>query len=461
MAINIKRWLFPFAVAGDKTPIPEAVDPAGAVSYPQGWGPDYERDPATDPLAKRIPRLESNQAMYDVTATLKDLQEQGLSWFIAAAQNGGVAFPYIKGARVLYDNAGDIGVYESLVNSNTAAPTDALKWVRDVAARFATQSEADAGSSGVVMVAPREMSRAVQSGRWNYATAAGTANALTVTLDPAPASWADLIGTPIRVKFGVAIGSGATLGVAGLSGTRAITRASGQPCVAGDVAIGQIAELLYDGTNVQISSLNTALLPARSGQMFTASGNFTVPANVRMLFVQCQGAGGQGGGSYDTPTNIGAGGGAGAYTCGYVAVEPGQVIPVTVGLGGYINNIGATGATGGSSSFGSYLNAPGGKGGACGASAPIGGDGGVPSAALNPSAFFFDAGGDGEDKTVIAGPNGQYGGKGGASFFGGGVRSSRAGGTGGGSFGGGGAGANQGAQVAGRGGSQGIVIVEY
>lgn len=251
MAINIKRWLFPFAVAGDKTPIPEAVDPAGAVSYPQGWGPDYERDPATDPLAKRIPRLESNQAMYDVTATLKDLQEQGLSWFIAAAQNGGVAFPYIKGARVLYDNAGDIGVYESLVDSNTAAPTDASKWVRDVAARFATQSEADAGSSGVVMVAPREMSRAVQSGRWNYATAAGTANALTVTLGPAPTSIP--AGMPLRLKIATTNTGPATLNAG--PGAVAIQTLKGNPLAKGDLPAGSIVTLIYNGSAWVLASV--------------------------------------------------------------------------------------------------------------------------------------------------------------------------------------------------------------
>lgn len=364
MAINIKRWLFPFAVSGDKVTVPETVSPTGAVSYPQGWGPDYERDPTTDPLAKRIPREESNQLMYDVTASLKEMQEQGLSWFIAAAQNGGVAFPYIKGARVLYDAAGVVSVYESLVDSNTALPTVTANWSRVDPARFATQAEATAGALGTVMVAPRELSRSVQRGAWNYAAATGTANALTVALDPAPAAWADLVGTPLRLKAVSSNTGAATLAVTGVTGTKPITRIDGSPLKANEILAGQIIEAVYDGTNVQISNFNPILIPSRSVQQYAAPGSFnwTVPAGIFAVFVEAWAAGGGGGGALGTGT-AGGGGGGGGYASGWMPVTPGQVIPVVVGAAGAAGVVNGPGGNGGTTSVGTYCTLGGGQGG--------------------------------------------------------------------------------------------------
>jgi len=410
MAINIKRWLFPFAVAGDKTPIPEAVDPAGAVSYPQGWGPDYERDPATDPLAKRVPRLESNQAMYDVTATLKDLQEQGLSWFIAAAQNEGVAFPYIKGARVLYDNAGDVGVYESLVDSNTAVPTDASKWVRDVAARFATQVETGDGARGDVMIAPRELSRAVQRGAWNYAAAGGTANALTVTLNPAPANNAALIGAPVHIKLAANATADATLAVNGLAALP-LTYPVGGNLKYQQLRAGAIITVISDGTRYQVVS--GAAVSQGDIAFLTTTGSFVVPDGVYELFVECVGAGGGGGGTGSANTG-GGGGGGGGYCMGIIQVTPGQVIPYTIGNGGAGSS--SNGATGGSTSFGSFFTANGGGGGASFASSPYGGIGGSGAGGYVISGCY---GTDGGWDTRVGGNGGAPGGIGGGAGRGG------------------------------------------
>lgn len=121
----LKYFRIPFATAGDKVAVPDASQPSGSVSYTDGFGPDYELDPATDPAAKDVPRDESNQLYFDVTNAIKEYQEFGVPDFITAALNGGVAFSYAKYARVLYS---DGFVYESKIAANTDLPTVAASW---------------------------------------------------------------------------------------------------------------------------------------------------------------------------------------------------------------------------------------------------------------------------------------------------------------------------------------------
>lgn len=115
---------FPFAVAGDKTSIPDAADPSGFVSWSQGYPADYSRNRATDPLAKVVERDSMNQVLYDVSAGLQQYQTRGVPDFITAADNGGAAYSYSKFARVLYSGK----IYESLKDANTDLPTVTASW---------------------------------------------------------------------------------------------------------------------------------------------------------------------------------------------------------------------------------------------------------------------------------------------------------------------------------------------
>lgn len=122
-----KYFRLPFASSGDKTSIPDATQTAGDVSYQQGYGPDYQRDKTSDPLAKTIERDKMNALFNDMTNALKVLQEFGgaVEW-IAPADNGGNAFAYDYGARVRYSGQ----IYISLVDNNTDTPVGPnwLKW---------------------------------------------------------------------------------------------------------------------------------------------------------------------------------------------------------------------------------------------------------------------------------------------------------------------------------------------
>lgn len=98
----------------------------------------------------------------------------------------------------------------------------------------------------------------VQTGKWNYAAAAGTANAMTATLTPAPASLAVMTGAPVRIKKGAAANTAAvTLNLNGL-GVKPVVQVDGSALAAGALPANSIFEVVYDGTNFQLVSATAA-----------------------------------------------------------------------------------------------------------------------------------------------------------------------------------------------------------
>lgn len=115
----------PFASGGDTTAIPEATQPSGDVSMTQGFTYDYERDLATDPAAKAIPRAQDNWLYNVITDALRQYQQVGIPEWITSADNGGSPFAYAQGVLVIKSGV----VYQSLVASNTGTPgVDSDKW---------------------------------------------------------------------------------------------------------------------------------------------------------------------------------------------------------------------------------------------------------------------------------------------------------------------------------------------
>ena len=114
-----KRFITPFAEAGDRAAMPDA--PTGTDSnYQTGYPSQYEEDPVVNPTTARfVERDKSNQLYNDITANIKEWQEHVYPEFITATNNGGVPFSYKKGSIVTYlDND-----YISLVDNNTDVPT--------------------------------------------------------------------------------------------------------------------------------------------------------------------------------------------------------------------------------------------------------------------------------------------------------------------------------------------------
>ncbi|MBW9072240.1 MULTISPECIES: DUF2793 domain-containing protein [Agrobacterium] len=304
-----------------------------------------------------------------------------------------------------------------------------------------------------------------QSGKWNFAVAGGTANALTATLTPTPLSLASLVGAPIRLLITATNTGACTLNINGL-GAVPIKLDNGNDPAAGDLPAGAIVQLVYTGTAVQIS-FSTSILKNRLNAgativTYAAAGSFpwVVPAGVRSVFVRVWGAGGGGGGSQNP--GAAGGGGGGGYAEGYVAVTPGDTVIVTVGPGGTGGLSGASfsnGVAGGTSSFGPSISATGGGGGerAAANSQGVSGGGGTGTGGSRQA-----SGGTGSSGTFVPNAtNVQLGGSGGAAGGGGGGGGGASSGLGSvGQSPGGGGGAGAGGQV-GSAGAPGTVIIEY
>lgn len=145
-----------FASAGDQTTVPDTVQSTGSVSFPQGWGFDYQRDQDTDPAAKPIDRGTMNYLLWCMTIALQQYQTNGTPEFITAANNNGAAYPYAKHARVRYSATVPGVVFESYVSTvdgNTAVPGASANWQLE-SDIIASSAEATAGVNARNIMTP-------------------------------------------------------------------------------------------------------------------------------------------------------------------------------------------------------------------------------------------------------------------------------------------------------------------
>lgn len=209
----------PFAVDGDLTPVPDAVQPSGSISYTQGWGPYYAQDPTINPAtALFIDRAQTNQIFNDVTSALQQMQQFSAPPFITTAMNGGTPFSYTAGARVVQAGA----IYQSNVNSNTDTPPSS-KWTLQP------------GSSGVLFTG---------------GTSGGSANTQTVT--SAQGGFTNTAGNIITWLPGFSNSGSMTLNADSLG---AVTVKKNTPTglvvlSAGDVVVNEPAMAISDGTEL-------------------------------------------------------------------------------------------------------------------------------------------------------------------------------------------------------------------
>lgn len=187
----------------------------------------------------------------------------------------------------------------------------------------------------------------------------------------------------------------------------------------------------YFNANHNSSFLNIQVYDDPAGNPHT----FTVPNNVHRIIVECLGGGARGNGGADT--RGGGGGGAGAYAFKIFTCGPGKdlewnsSVSINVGAGG--GTVEATGAEGDDTTFGAFITCgggelsqttgPAGRGGeATGGDLNIfGGDGncGVPDFGGVGGASYFGSGGSGGGFST-AGSNSRIGQPGRAKGSGGG-----------------------------------------
>lgn len=212
-----------------------------------------------------------------------------------------------------------------------------------------------------------QLPKAIRSQAMNYRVAGGTANALTATLDPAPSSWAEINGAPLRLRIATSNSGAATLNVNGL-GAKNVRTLAGDALISGDLIAGSIMEFIYDQTSdtVLVINLQKGIGPYAIGSIYkiTSSQTWTRPAGCRAILVEGIGGGGGGGGSQNsTAGNLsqGGGGGAGGYFLKLI-INPDPSYNVTIGAGGS-SAVNSNGNSGGTTSWGSVASATGGSGG--------------------------------------------------------------------------------------------------
>ena len=318
-----------------------------------------------------------------------------------------------------------------------------------------------------------------------YVVSTGSANAFVATYIPAITGLVD--GLLVRFKANFANTATATLNANGLGAT---------PIVGGNHAVLQGGEI---GVNAEVtvqynSSIGAGswVITAIAGgatqvsaatqsqhavqltqlqslitnmQLFTASGSFTVPANVTKVKYRAVAPGGGGGGS--NAVNAAAGGaGSGSYSEGVLSVTPGAALTITIGTFGAQGTTGNGVAGGTTSIIGSGISVS-----VFGGGASLGANGGVPVGAQGLGGSIsvtsgasvlsaFNVQGAPGQAAFYGSASGYFSGNGGNSVFGGGLPGS--GGYPGGTFGAYGAGGAGGANNNfGGNGSPSAVILEW
>jgi hypothetical protein len=322
----------------------------------------------------------------------------------------------------------------------------------------------------------------------------GTANAYVAGFSPAPANQAAVLDIPFCMVALNANTGASTLNLNGF-GVKAIVRRDGSACIGGEILAGQFVWLAWNGTAYQFIGIGAAsaaavaagtdtqsyVTPADLGGLSSFMGfnqtvystpgtaTFTPPTGVTKVYVTVIGGGGGGGATAScsgSQISFSGGGNGGSRGSGVVTVTAGVGVTVTVGAGGAGGvPSGPNGATGGTSSFGALIVAPGG-GGAPNASAVA-----YTTPSFNgPNPVGYVAtGGALNEGTPYGNPGiGIYASTGGGGNGGGDGGGDGAGptGTGGAGFspGGGGGGSGTGASGAGQSGgngASGIVIVRW
>lgn len=237
-----------FASSGDITDVPDDVQPSGAISYAQGWGPYYAQDPTVDPgTALFIDRAQTNQLFFSITAALQYLQQNGAPPFITEAMNGGSPFSYCKGAIVSYGSE----------------PSTVVNWVSAV-----TMNTSVPGADGNWLELPADVGVLFTGG-----TSTGSANAQTITTVQGGYD-ESVAGNIVTWKAGFSNTGATTLNVDG-SGVTSLKKMGGVGLVAltaQDIVVGGEYMAITDGTTLQL------LNPTYGGvrQKLTAGTSFYV-----------------------------------------------------------------------------------------------------------------------------------------------------------------------------------------
>jgi len=238
-----------------------------------------------------------------------------------------------------------------------------------------TQDNAD---DGVLLKAVQHL---VQRGQITFGTDVGTADAMVVSLSPAPAEYKNGMQVWVKKAASPNATTTPTLAVNALAAKTIVKRDGVNAPAANDFVASGWYGFGFDGTNWRsLTSLPSDSISAAGVKQlifqpnivkFTTPGSFSwpVPAGVTIAKIIAWGAGAGGGFS---ATSGGSGGGGGGYGEQTVTVTPGGTLSGVVGAGGAAaTSIAANGAGGGNTTItnstgGVTYTAQGGVGGGSG-----------------------------------------------------------------------------------------------
>lgn len=250
-----KRFVVPFATSGDKSVTPDATDPAGAISYSQGWPVAYQLAD-TDPNYRPVGRQEMNGVLFDVTGALAELQTLGFPEWVAVT---GLVTPYAINATVRHNSNN----WRSTVANNSVEPGTDATWV-------------------LANEAPPLL------------TTAGTAPNFTLTPSPAISGYA--AGQPFRVKFSATPVGVPTLNVSAKGAKNLKQYDAAGTKIQAVIVADQIADVVYDGVDVvildplppavQASNLVGSTGVARNWKASATGTNSTVTATADSVTVR-------------------------------------------------------------------------------------------------------------------------------------------------------------------------------
>ncbi len=131
----------------------------------------------------------------------------------------------------------------------------------------------------------KQVAAGIRSGKLSYFAAGGTANAITIALDPALIAYS--AGLVLRIKIATANSAAVTLNVNGL-GAKNVLGTNGAALVAGDLLVGDVATVIYDGAAFRLTALARSeiagLIKAQKVVFWRASqSNTTIPHNAGTL----------------------------------------------------------------------------------------------------------------------------------------------------------------------------------
>lgn len=155
----------------------------------------------------------------------------------------------------------------------------------EVATTAEVTSGATTGGTGASLVAtPGVIAASEQKQEHIYAADSGSANAITVTLTPAPTSYTT--GMRVIVKLNASNTGATTINVNSL-GVKSIKKMNDQDPASGDLESGQIIDLVYDGTYFQLQTPVASDSQYRQ-ETFTAYEAVSANDAVALLPIECE-----------------------------------------------------------------------------------------------------------------------------------------------------------------------------